>query len=279
VFKEIVMRLKIQSKAKMIVSAVFLVIFMSISSQVAHARFLTPDTYDPWLEGVDFNRYAYSQDDPINHSDPNGHDWFTSIRDLFSSKSTRDARNQNFANSASRDLADNLKMYTSGKIDRFTYEDRRQFFEVIRNNYQSRVGRTNARAGLDAFLESLSILGPRGLKAIGPASSAATRLATQETTTLFRAVTKAELDQIKQTGKFAIGKNTLEGKWFAEKLGDAVKWGDKMNGQGNSTIVQMNIAKDVADTFMYKANLDGIGPARWAEMDQLGTEIIKILGQ
>ena len=37
------------------------------------ARFLTPDTWDPILAGVDFNRYAYAGNDPINGSDPNGH--------------------------------------------------------------------------------------------------------------------------------------------------------------------------------------------------------------
>jgi RHS repeat-associated protein len=36
-------------------------------------RFLTPDTYDPWEAGVGTNRYAYSGNDPINGSDPNGH--------------------------------------------------------------------------------------------------------------------------------------------------------------------------------------------------------------
>ena len=36
-------------------------------------RFLTPDTFDPILAGVDFNRYAYSGNDPVNLSDPNGH--------------------------------------------------------------------------------------------------------------------------------------------------------------------------------------------------------------
>jgi RHS repeat-associated protein len=36
-------------------------------------RFLTPDTYDPWEPSVDFNRYAYAGNDPINGSDPNGH--------------------------------------------------------------------------------------------------------------------------------------------------------------------------------------------------------------
>jgi len=49
--------------------------------QYLHARyydpfgghFLTPDTFDPDQAGVDFNRYAYAGDDPINGSDPNGH--------------------------------------------------------------------------------------------------------------------------------------------------------------------------------------------------------------
>ena len=36
-------------------------------------RFLTPDTWDPILQGVDVNRYAYANNDPINGSDPNGH--------------------------------------------------------------------------------------------------------------------------------------------------------------------------------------------------------------
>ena len=35
--------------------------------------FLSPDTYDPTLPGVGTNRYAYGLNDPINNSDPNGH--------------------------------------------------------------------------------------------------------------------------------------------------------------------------------------------------------------
>jgi RHS repeat-associated protein len=36
-------------------------------------RFLSPDTLDPIVASVDVNRYAYSLNDPINGSDPNGH--------------------------------------------------------------------------------------------------------------------------------------------------------------------------------------------------------------
>jgi RHS repeat-associated protein len=38
-------------------------------------RFLSPDTWDPTLPGVDINRYAYAGNDPINASDPNGNHW------------------------------------------------------------------------------------------------------------------------------------------------------------------------------------------------------------
>ncbi len=37
------------------------------------ARFITPDTWDPEIPGVDINRYAYAGNDPVNSSDPSGH--------------------------------------------------------------------------------------------------------------------------------------------------------------------------------------------------------------
>jgi RHS repeat-associated protein len=36
-------------------------------------RFISPDNWDPTMEGVGTNRYAYADNDPINKSDPNGH--------------------------------------------------------------------------------------------------------------------------------------------------------------------------------------------------------------
>ena len=30
-------------------------------------RFLSPDTWNPELPGVDFNRYAYAGNDPVNN--------------------------------------------------------------------------------------------------------------------------------------------------------------------------------------------------------------------
>ena len=42
-------------------------------SRIVAARFISPDTMDPTMPGVGTNRYAYSDNDPINKSDPNGH--------------------------------------------------------------------------------------------------------------------------------------------------------------------------------------------------------------
>ncbi|CAN7455504.1 RHS repeat-associated core domain-containing protein [Rhizobium sp. LjRoot254] len=41
--------------------------------QAANGRFISPDDWDPTKPGVGTNRYAYSENDPINKSDPNGH--------------------------------------------------------------------------------------------------------------------------------------------------------------------------------------------------------------
>ena len=41
----------------------------------ALGRFISPDDWDPTQQGVGTNRYAYSGNDPVNRSDPNGHFW------------------------------------------------------------------------------------------------------------------------------------------------------------------------------------------------------------
>jgi hypothetical protein len=81
-------KMNIKSLAAAILFQLMLLIGLLATSTPSPARFLTPDTFDPWEQGVDFNRYAYSQDDPINGSDPNGHTMssaFGSLRDLFGS--------------------------------------------------------------------------------------------------------------------------------------------------------------------------------------------------
>ena len=44
-------------------------------------RFISPDNWDPTMEGVGTNRYAYAGNDPINRSDANGHQMVEVARD------------------------------------------------------------------------------------------------------------------------------------------------------------------------------------------------------
>jgi hypothetical protein len=66
-----------------------------------------------------------------------------------------------------------------------------------------------------------------------------------------------------------MGPNSLEGKFFAENYEDAQQWGDIMNGAGNHQVIKVNIPKEIADQMMKWDKLDGIGPARYATLDQL----------
>jgi uncharacterized protein RhaS with RHS repeats len=54
-------------------ASLLLALLFFLCASPASARYLSPDTFDPWLAGVDINRYAYSGNDPVNQSDPNGH--------------------------------------------------------------------------------------------------------------------------------------------------------------------------------------------------------------
>jgi hypothetical protein len=95
------------------------------------------------------------------------------------------------------------------------------------------------------------------------------------TTTLYRAVSEAEFQQVMQTGKFAQGPNSLGGKFFAESAADAARWGDRLQGAGNYRIISVELSTSTADKLMRWERLDGIGAARYGELDQLTHAIIR----
>lgn len=49
--------------------------FFAVFASQASAMFIQPDWFDPTEPGVGTNRYAYSNNDPINRLDPNGNTW------------------------------------------------------------------------------------------------------------------------------------------------------------------------------------------------------------
>ncbi|KEA53655.1 hypothetical protein DT73_04765 [Mangrovibacter sp. MFB070] len=66
------------------------------------------------------------------------------------------------------------------------------------------------------------------------------------------------------------GEGTMEGKWFAESYKDAVTWGNRM-GHGGETfkVVQVEVPDNVANNMHIDPHLDGIGPARYADLEDL----------
>lgn len=94
-------------------------------------------------------------------------------------------------------------------------------------------------------------------------------------TKLFRAVSEGEFKQLMSTGKFAAGPNSLGGKFFAETAEHAGKWGEAMMGKGNFRIIEAELPTSAADQLMRFERLDGIGPARYGELDQLIAAVVR----
>ncbi|HEV7746081.1 MAG TPA: RHS repeat-associated core domain-containing protein [Pyrinomonadaceae bacterium] len=112
----------------------------------------------------------------------------------------------------------------------------------------------------------LSLAAP-GLAELGAAG--------QETTTLYRAVSEAEFEQLMETGTFQPGPNSLGGKWFAESAEHAEQWGRAMyEGTGGFRVIDMKIPAVQAARLMRIESLDGIGPARYAELEQLTNAVV-----
>jgi RHS repeat-associated protein len=101
------------------------------------ARFLSPDTWDPIEDGVDFNRYAYAGNDPVNMSDPNGHQ----VQGLYSQEELDEIALKNYG--IHTQLADEQEVEGNPAAD----ENRR-----LANENLDRVGQTpRQQAAADAM--------------------------------------------------------------------------------------------------------------------------------
>lgn len=58
-------------------------------------------------------------------------------------------------------------------------------------------------------------------------------------------------------------------------LREMLQWGNVMNGTGKSTILNVKLSTADANQLMRWERLDGIGPARYGELEQLSNAIIK----
>lgn len=89
---------------------------------------------------------------------------------------------------------------------------------------------------------------------------------------LYRVMCRAELDDLRQCGRFRSIPGRLTVKWFAERLEDAVAWGrqfEEWDGIPHDCFVMIDVPDGLAAEFDLQGRRDGIGPARCAEIDQL----------
>jgi RHS repeat-associated protein len=184
-----------------------------------------------------FNRYAYANNNPYKFVDPSGHSPLSLI-----AWEVAKATGIGYALGVAADAVSQSAAF--GSVD----------FAMAAT---SSAAQTGGEAGL--------IGGALSGAAVAFRSIAATR----DTTTLYRAVSEAEAAQVRTTGQFEAGTNSLGGKWFAETKDHAKRWGDLLNGEAKSIILETKISKTQADSLMKVDRLDNIGPARYGEFQQL----------
>ena len=218
------------------------------------------------------NLYAYCGNDGLNCTDPMGmegesvQDWF--VRTFF--PSTIRSQEQIQADHAAYKAATNR---TAG--------------DPVGHHYggglQSNYGRgvmadvSVSAAPIVRQIEVQGKLMEYGVIAAAVPELVGARLGAASTITLYRAVGMAEFNQIQRTGTFAAGPNSLSGKWFAESADDAARWGATFGDEGGYRVVSTTVDRSQADSWLRHQNLDGIGPARYGELEDLADATIKVV--
>ncbi|MCB1377493.1 MAG: VCBS repeat-containing protein [Alphaproteobacteria bacterium] len=111
------------------------------------ARFLSPDSWDPILAGVDINRYAYAGNDPVNLSDPNGHCWTCETQEDWDNYNYDQAENYYSRAESIRNGTD----FTGGLR---SYWGADRTFDEYGDDYASRIGKPAAQQGVSPEAKS-----------------------------------------------------------------------------------------------------------------------------
>jgi hypothetical protein len=78
-----------------------------------------------------------------------------------------------------------------------------------------------------------------------------------------------EYEDIVQTGRFRSVGNALMGKWFAESRDDAITWSQRLTYAGRVFVVEIELAETIVPQLYRVEYLDGIGPARYVNLEEL----------
>lgn len=85
---------------------------------------------------------------------------------------------------------------------------------------------------------------------------------------LFRSMSQAERYDISDHG-FRSGRNSLEGKWFAESFEHAKCWGELLYNNSDFIICKLEISDEKYFNSFRLSNLDGVGPAVFVDITNL----------
>ena len=90
---------------------------------------------------------------------------------------------------------------------------------------------------------------------------------------LYRAVSLDELENALRTGRLTPVAHSLAGKFFAERLQDAIAWGWSLEPFGKFRILRVEFPRAVVNDMERWAGLDTIGDARYARPEQLALAV------
>lgn len=93
--------------------------------------------------------------------------------------------------------------------------------------------------------------------------------------TFYRAVSAAEYEDIDANGALRAGPNSVEGKHLVGAVEHALAFATLLYGEQGGIIVSVELSSAQAERFFHFSMPDGIGPAWFAELDDLKDAIVR----
>lgn len=248
------------------------------------ALLIAAATFDPavgssaFFSGAPQSRiYLYAHANPVNNTDPSGHESLLSISAV---SGIMGFVNSHHANAASKILYAAQVMFSStdtsfnNSVNDIAYG--LDVFGVVNDS----VAVVSTGVALGYGMIKYGIAGARTLGNIVDALRTAPRYLLkkfaggEETIKLYRAISRAELLDIADSGLLRSASDQMGSKWFAESADDAARWGRWFYGQDRNPFftLEIEVPKSLAEKMGRDPNLDWIGPARSAD-DALLREI------
>lgn len=210
----------------------------------ANARFIQPDNWDPTLPGVGTNRYAYSDNDPINKSDPNGH--IAGQPDYTRGGATIGAAIGGFLGGLLGGLFGGGAGAPGGPAGALAASAAGANYGAAQGALAGAAVGGMAGVGIDMMEDHFA--SKEGDRASSNGATSKEEEGKNETVNLYRSVSEKELKDILSTGKFRTVYGGMEYKQFGRSLEETMSFRNTMDP-----------ANDIVGVMVRKEALDRIG--------------------